>query len=297
MRFRSHDHLRIFLSVAREGSLTAAAEVLNLTKGAVGYQIKCLEQNLGFPVFRRLPRGVELTDKGRVLWRTASVAYRDIENTVSVLRETPVTAVTLGLSTYLASRWLSPRLTGFIAEHPDYRIRLQPTIDLRDLEREGIDMAIRWGDGNWSDLVVERLFACPAFATGTPEMAHGIERDGLAKTWDGFQLLEDREGSQAWADWHRLSGLPLSSREERLVIPDPNVRVQAVMDGQGVALNDALVARELEEGKLARLTETTLDHYGYFLVYPPDTLQADGVRALRDWLVEIARDAEINLPD
>ena len=263
MRFGSYDSLRLFDVVARHLSFTAAAEELNLTKGAVSYQVNRLERDLGFPVFTRRHRGISLTEKGKRLWHASQVAFRDLDREIAGLREEAPGRITIGLSTYFASRWLSPRLMTFIADHPGIGLRLQPLVDLIDLKSQHIDMAIRWGKGDWKDLEIEPLFPCPAFPAAGTAIAGRVAEAGL----------------------EAAAGLPYRTTRDDLVIPDPNVRVQAVIDGQGLALNDALIAAELTAGKLHRISNVELDDYGYYLAYPRGALETPGLRAFRDWMI------------
>ena len=286
MRFRHHDSLRLFAVVAEHGSFSDAATALNLTKGAVSYQIQRLEEALGFALFHRRPRGIALTEAGQELLATTRGAFADIESRIAALRGGAQRSVTLGLSTYLASRWLSPRLMTFMQHHPDIRLRLQPMIDLVDLRGSGVDLVIRWGKGDWSDLTIEPLFICPAFPTGTPALAKRIRNDGLEAVMAGAPLLVDRDASTAWADWHAAAGLTYRPHDSALTIPDPNVRVQAVIDGQGIALNDALVATEINAGRLARLSSIELADYGYFIAYAPGALADPRIAELVAWLQE-----------
>lgn len=289
MRFRSYDGLRVLTVVARHLSFTAAARELNLTKGAVSYQINRLEQDLGFPVFLRQPRGIVLTEKGERLWRASQAAFSDLEREIALLRETDRARVTIGLSTYFASRWLSPRLMTFIASHPGVALRLQPLVDLIDLRAQNIDIAIRWGKGDWTDMEIEPLFPCPAFPTAGAALADRLAGAGLESIMPDLPLLHDREGSEAWRDWHAAAGLTYRTTRDDLVIPDPNVRVQAVIDGQGVALNDGLVAAELDAHRLFKISAVELATYGYYLAYPGGAPQGPGPAAFRDWITAEAR--------
>jgi len=289
MRFRHYDNLRVFNVVARHGSFAAAAEELSLTKGAVSYQIKGLEQALGFALFQRQPRGVLLTAKGQDLWHTSQAAFESVERRIDALRHAEARTVTVGMSTYFASRWLSPRLMEFTRSHPHVRLRLQPTLNLFDLADEGVDLAIRWGRGDWTDVAIEPLFPCPAFATGAPAAAVRIDEVGLAEAFAGFTLLRDRADSAAWSDWHAVAGLEYHGQADSLIVPDPNVRVQAVIDGQGVALHDQLVERELADGRLVRLSPIQLDDYGYHLAYPAGVLDNPDVAAFAEWLLGVGR--------
>lgn len=288
MRFRHYDALRTFTMVAIRGSLTTAAAELGLTKGAVSHQLRTLEDQLGLRLFERLPRGVALTQKGEELFATARAAFGAIDRQIDSLRAGGRRSVTLGLSTYLASRWLSPKLMGFLQAHPTIRLRIQPMIDLHDLERDGIDIAVRWGKGDWTDIPTDRLFTCPAFPAAAPTALEVVHADDLSRTLTRLPLLHDRDGSSAWDDWFTVAGLHLDSRATTLTIRDPNVRVQAVIDGQGVALFDRLVDPEIAAGKLQRVSSHALDDYGYYLAYPPGRLADPEVAALARWLKHVA---------
>ena len=287
MRFRAFDSLRVFDVVARHLSFTAAAGELNLTKGAISYQVNRLETELGFEVFVR-GRGIRLTEKGRKLWHASQAAFNDLERAILHLREEDTARITIGMATYFASRWLSPRLMTFMAAHPGIGLRLHPLVDLIDLESAHIDMAIRWGKGDWTDLDIELLLPCPAFVTAGAAIASQASEVGIEAALADATLLHDREGSGAWADWHEAANLPLRQKWDGLVIPDPNVRVQAVIDGQGVALYDALASAELADGRLFKLSEVELSEYGYFLVYPRGALANPALKAFRDWILSEA---------
>lgn len=284
MRFRSYDNLRLFTVVARHLNFTAAAEELNLSKGAVSYQMARLERELGFAVFRREHRGVALTERGAELLRLSRSAFGELERDIHRLRETAAQTITVAVSTYFAARWLSPRLMAFMEAHPGVRLRIQPMVDLIDLSAEPVDMAIRWGRGDWRDLTIEPLLACPAFATAGAKTAAFAREAGLAATLAQATLLHDREDSEAWADWHAAAGAPMRSTRHRLVIPDPSVRVQAVIDGQAIALNDALVAQELSDGRLFEISDVRLENYGYFLAFEAGALERPELRDFRDWI-------------
>ncbi len=284
MRFHSYDSLRLFEVVARKASFTLAAEELNLTKGAISYRIKQLEGDLGFPVFTRGHRSIALTDKGRQLLEMSRTTFRELDHGIAALRESDESAVTVATSTYFASRWLSPRLMSFITGHPKISLRLLPLIDLIDLRRDHIDIVIRWGKGDWGDMDSELLFLCPAFPTAGFRLAQQFEDADPESAMEAIPLLQDRDGSTAWADWYAAAGLPYVQKRDHLVIPDPNVRVEAVINDQGLALNDALIAPELAAKKLVQISSVTLNDYGYYLAYPEGSLTEPGFVAFRDWI-------------
>ena len=288
MRFRHYDALRTFTLIAAKLSLTQAALELGLTKGAISHQLRTLEDQLGFKLLERLPRGVTLTQKGQVLFDASSTAFGAIDRQIDSLRTASGRSVTLGLSTYLASRWLSPKLMRFLQTHPAIRLRIQPMIDVHDLEREGVDIAIRWGKGNWTDMQTELLFACPAFPAVAPSTLQSARAANSVAALAQLPLLHDREDSSAWEDWFAEAGFQFDRRTPTLTIHDPNVRVQAVIDGQGVALFDRFVNAEIIAGKLQRITPHELGSYGYYLAYRPDRLANPDVAALARWLKQMA---------
>ncbi len=287
MKFRSYDKLKIFNTVARHGSFSAASDTLSLTKGAVSHQIRLLENELGFSLFHRLPRGIELTKAGQELLITSQAAFESIEHRIQELRRIGSRTLTIGVTTYFASRWLSPRLMDFMRLHPDIRLSIQPMIDLVDLKNEGVDLAIRWGYGEWKDVEIEPLFNCPAWPSGNQQAYDLVQKKGIEEALESFTLLRDSEDSHAWSYWHAAAAIPYWKRADTLIIPDPNVRVQAVIDGQGIALNDDLIEPEIQAGKLYRLSSIELKDYGYYLAYPAAIVTNPDAEVFADWLREI----------
>ena len=284
MTFRSHDNLRLFVTAARHLSFTGASKELNLSKGAVSYQVARLEESLGFLLFQRGRRGITLTERGKRLLDVAEPAFSTIESEIGLLRDRQTGRITIGLSTYFASRWLSERLMRFLASHPRIGLRLQPLVDLIDLRAHDIDLAIRWGNGQWRDLTIEPLLACPAFPTAGSAVAEQVRKCGLKETLRHVPLLHDHDGSRAWHDWLLQAGLPNRPQQHDLIIPDPNVRVQAVIDNQGIALNDDLIAQELAQGRLHKVSEIQLEDYGYFLAFSDTALNDPNLKDFRDWI-------------
>ena len=283
--FKSYEALRLFVVVAQHTSFTAAGRFVNLTKGAVSYQVKQLEEEIGFALFERIHSGIALTERGHQLLALAQPAFRNLEDGLRTLQAAPVSSITVGASTYFSSRWLSSRLMSFLVSQPDVRLRLQPVIGPGDLQAEQLDLMIRWGRGNWDDGRSEPLFAAPAIATAGGVAAARIAAVGLAKALPEMTLLHDREGSVAWQDWFAVAGMPFRPKPNPLIIPDPNVRVEAVANGQGLALNDWLISAELQSNRLSQISPVELSDYGYYLTYGDRALENPAVRAFRDWIM------------
>ena len=113
-RFHHHDLLRLFAEIARHPSFSDAAAALNMTKGAISYQVKTLEADLGMTLFRRSPRGVSLTREGVTLLAACQSRYEEIEAEIQAMKGRASRSLTVGVSTYFAARWLSPRLMTFM---------------------------------------------------------------------------------------------------------------------------------------------------------------------------------------
>lgn len=285
--FKHHDSLRLFVEIAQFSSFSDAAHALNMTKGAISYQIKTLEADLGLQLFERKPRGVALTFEAEQLLTVCRLHFRAIEAEISKFKGAENLPLTVGMSSYFASRWLSPRLMTFMQEHPNIQLRIQPMTQMFDLDQQGVDLAIRWGNGAWRDVEITPFMPMPAWPVGNFDAAEKVRRIGLERAFSEFTLLRDHDDSTAWSDWFDAAGLPAQTRKDTLIIPDPNVRVQAVIDGQGIALNDAMVARELEDQQLVRLSDVELSTYGYFLARPHSANRTKRVNAFIDWLHQL----------
>ncbi|NVO58089.1 LysR family transcriptional regulator [Rhodobacteraceae bacterium B1Z28] len=283
-RFHHHDLLRLFAEIARYSSFSTSASALNMTKGAISYQIKTLEADLGMILFQRTTRGVTLTGEGLKLLAICQTRYEEIETGIQSLKGISTRSLTVGVSTYFAARWLSPRLMSFMQSHPDVQLRIQPMIEFSEHEMQDVDLAIRWGNGKWSDGTVTPFMPMPPFPVGNVDVAGDVERLGIRTALTDLTLLHDREDSNAWSDWLDIANLPPQVRRDVLIVPDPNVRVQAVINGQGAALMDDLVSDELAAGKLHRLSITALPDYGYFLVQPHSAVSTGAVQAFADWI-------------
>jgi len=290
MAFRHFDNLRNALRVAEYSSLAEAAQALNQTKGALSQQIKRLESDLGFEIFERHSRGIRLTHRGEALFKVANGSFRNMENTIESLHFDTAKSLVIGSTTYFASRWLSSRLLDFMQNHPDIALRIQAMTEPYQLQTTEIDIAIRWGKGRWSGCELERLFLCPAWPSGSARHKKSIEKIGISTAMAQFTLLKDQPDSTVWEDWCQLAGLQLNYRNEPLVIADPNVRVQAVIDGQGIGINDALVQAELTRGELYRLHSLELTDYGYFLAYPEKSENKTQVQSFVSWIKSMAED-------
>ena len=283
MRFRSYDSLKIFDTVARSLSMTKAADEVHQSKGSISYQVGKLEADLGFRLFERAHATLELTEEGRRLWHVSQTALSQIDREIEDLRGTTSGAVTIGALTYFSSRWLSPRLTRFFEANPGISLRIEPLNSVDMMRSLKIDMAVLWGIGGWEGHKSELLLSLPAVPTANRVLAEQVKQLGLAEAVRQLPLLGDSSGDAGWRAWHKAAGLPYAPSRSSLTIPDSNSRVQAVVDGQGIALWDDLVASEFGDGTLVRLSDVRVENAGYFLVFT-DQPMSQSVEAFLDWL-------------
>ena len=291
MAFYSYDMLRTFQVVAANLSMTAAASQLDQSKGSVSYQIKTLETHLGFALFERTNARLHLTPEGQRLVRVSIISLDQIDQEIEALRYKEPAPLTIALQTYFLSRWLSPRLMRFTAVHPEIGLRFVPLNFIGEIESIDADISICWAKEGMIDAPHERLFACPACPTGNDKIAERVLEDGLDKIMLSAPLLLDSSESTGWQDWFNRAGLDYKNSQQGLSIADSNSRVQAVIDGQGVALWDRLVAPEVSSGSLHYLSDIWLDDYGYYAQAKKSNLESKAVDLFLNWLRDESMDA------
>ena len=284
MKFRSYDSLKIFDAVARQQSMTVAAHDLNLSKGSISYQINKLEANLGFALFERNKARLKLTENGRRIWNVSIDALRQIDQVIEDIRGSQSNPLCVGALTYFYSRWLSPRLMDFFEKNEGVSLRIEPVNSIADLKTKDVDLAILWGVGEWDEYESTLLLSMPSVPTGNPEIAKKVENLGIERAVRQLPLLGDSSGDVGWRAWHKAARLSYIPNTPSLTIPDSNSRVQAVIDGQGIALWDDLVSPEITNGRLIELTDRKLETSGYYLVLTKDE-HSGPVQAMIDWLL------------
>ena len=287
MAFRSYDALKIFDAVARRLSITGAAEALHQSKGAISYQIGKLESDLGFRLFERANARLTLTEAGRRLWHVSQAALGQIDHEIADIRGAASGTVTVAMLTYFSSRWLSPRLTRYFESHPGASLRIEPISSIAVLDSVNADFAILWGIGIWPGIESELLLPCPAVPTASPDLAAQAKVIGLEEALRTLPLLGDSSGDAGWRAWHQAAGLPYRPSRTSLTIPDSNSRVQAVIDGQGLGLWDAMVQPEFDQGTLIPVSDVWLEDAGYHIVTPAPGLKP-AAEGFLQWLKQEA---------
>jgi len=168
--------LRAFEAAGRHLSFSKAADELCVTPAAISQQIKIMEDYFGEPLFIRITRGLKLSEPGAQLLPYVSDAMDQMSLGVQLsMRKNERSVLTVSLTRTFGSKWLVPRLGSFYAEHPTIDIRLDGNNSLADFEKDDVDLAIRYGDGNYRDLISEKLLDNHIFPVCSPALLKGAD--------------------------------------------------------------------------------------------------------------------------
>jgi LysR family transcriptional regulator, glycine cleavage system transcriptional activator len=283
--------LKAFEAASRHGSFSKAAVELHVTHGAVSRQVQQLEEFLGCELFHRLPRGLQLTARGREFAFCVQAAFDQIRDGVEAVRvDHERHVITVSTLASLAARWLVPRLHRFQKAHPELEIRLSTSPQLTNFDRDGIDLAIRYGRGRWPGVTALRLFTPVEFPVCSPKLLTGAHPLHKPADLKHTALLHDTT-HRHWQQWLELAGVRGIDAHEGLVVEDMNVLIQAAIEGQGVALaSEPLVQTDLIAGRLVKPFDIELPvALAFYAVYPKSRGQDPKVLALVEWLREEAQ--------
>ena len=285
--------LRSFEVAARHLSFTKAAEELHVTHSAISHQIKALEEWLGTPLFRRVNRGLLLTEPGQAYLKPVRESFQKLgEATWRLKAKGRSGPLTVSVMPSFASKWLVPRLRRFRERHPDIDVRISASPDLTDFDREDVDVAVRYGRGNWSgDLRFDLLIRDSMFPVCSPKLLEGPLPLKTIADLSHHTLLTDYDWRvDFWQLWLDVAGVDDLVPRHALSFNYSNLMLQAAIDGLGVALTqNALAGDDLAAGRLVRLFDVTLPtDYAFYVVTPALTATRPKIVAFRDWLLDEA---------
>jgi LysR family glycine cleavage system transcriptional activator len=296
----SLDLLQGFEAAARHLSFTRAAQELSLTQSAISREIKTLEEQLGQPLFIRVNRGLRLTDAGQTLKLAVGQALALVDEATGQLAGSRGTeTLTVTTSAPLASTWLVPRLWRFLSVRPHVDVRCVAADQKLDLERERLDVALRWVPPGLMVAGGEPLFEVELFPVCAPALARDRTRSLAAPADLANHVLLDLEtftGKGPWSDW----GPWLDAMNMRDLKPTGTLRfshydqvVQAAIDGSGIAIGrKPHNMRHLRDGLLlAPLGDRARVSFGtYFALVRPRSAKRQVVQEFVNWLRDEIRD-------
>ena len=295
-----------FEAAARNLSFTKAARELFITQSAVSKQVKALEEHLGVELFERRVRELALTAEGQKLYRTATELLDWLQEETDKLKAGgKAQQISVTASPGFTSLWLIPRLKRFRLKHPDIDVRISATVDILQLERKRLDVAIRYCRPEAAPEGAVRLSDYAAFPVCSPALANDRSRP-LIKPEDvrAHVLLHDtyvtsKKAFVDWESWFAAVGLREVQPAGALYFNQYDQMIQAAIQGQGVALGISSLVRELlQDGLLvAPFSTPVLEARACFIITSSFAAGKPHVEAFIQWLLDEAkRDAENGLP-
>jgi len=307
--------LRAFEAAARHLSFKNAAVELFVTPTAISHQIKLLEDFLGYALFRRLTRALELTPRGEAMLPNVRAGLACFAAAVESAQE-PVTRgkLIVVLPPSFATRWLVPRLKRFALAEPALNlqiIRSLKTIDSDstpcsallaqvDPREEDAMVVIRFGTGVYPACQVDRMFGSDYIAVCSPKL---LEFGPALRTPDDMRHLvrlhDDAIASDhvfpGWEEWFRLAGVTGVDAMAGPHFSDAGLVYEAALDGLGAALvSKPLVATAVAQGRLvAPFDLAVAQGFAYYLVIPEAIANRPAVKTFRAWLLEEARSQDL----
>lgn len=282
--------LAAFEAAARHLSFKHAADELNVTAPAVSRQIRALETALLTALFVRAHRQVELTAEGHALFDSVSRAFKSMAESAREISSPGAQQVRVGSTNAVATYWLMPRLADFWRRHPDVNFHHVVSDQTINLAATRVDVAVRFGLGEWAGLDSHLLFSDRIYPVCSPGFAEtlgdhvGLEVLASASLLDVGDVRE--EGWLGWSDWFRGEGSILAPRKPRC-FNSYVVAVQAAIDGLGVVLGwHSLVGEAVADGRLVAVSGHVLDAPGgFYLVARQGEPVSHGARLFMDWLM------------
>ena len=274
--------LRAFEAAARHLSFTRAAEELCVTQAAISHQVKGLEERLGAALFRRSHRGLVLTDEGLALAPALWDAFGRIDTVLEGFEAGGVKEVlTVSAVGTFAVGALLKELPSFRAAHPFVDLRLLTNNNKVDLAAEGLDYAIRFGDGAWNGTEAEKIAPAPMAPLCAPGLLDLLrEPADLARV----SLLRSYR-AQDWPAWFAAAGVPPIPARGPL-FDSSLIMVQAAMLGEGVALAPvSMFRREIESGQLVQPFAAVAEVGSYWLTRLKSKARTPAMLSFRDWLL------------
>ncbi|WP_051284285.1 transcriptional regulator GcvA [Nisaea denitrificans] len=284
--------LRAFEAAARLGGVSKAADELHVTHAAVSHQIRALEDWFGLSLFDRAGRQIKLTEAGAKLLSPVSAAFDGIASAVGLVCEDANQKVlTVSAAPSVAYKLLVPRLSSFASMEPDVEVHLHHSVTLSNFVSDGVDVAVRFGRGNWPGTVSKRIMEGFAQPFSSPSLLQraGYTLDDLPLTPEQIATLplHHEDSTEFWRTWFEKAGAPGLRFRSGAVFHDAASILNVAVAGQGVVLaRPALAESELCSGMLVALSDVKIEEdAGYYVVYPRSKSSDPLIRSFEAWVI------------
>lgn len=274
--------LRAIEVVARQGTLARAAAELGTSPGAVSQLVIKAEKQLGRQIFQRLPSGLRLTPFGVELAKHLETGFTALAKGVASAIENQSQVLRVSTTLSFAEKWLIRRLPDFRAANPAIRVQIDSGLGLKDLVQSDVDVALRFGHGQWPGTKAEYLTRYFVFPVCSPAMARQLRspHDLHGATIIGYENARER-----WEDWAGVAGLtgPLS---ESMLFSEAALCVDAAIAGLGVALSWDLTSEDaLRDGRLVRpFKQQLVADFSLWFVTANSRSNDQKVSAFKSWM-------------
>ena len=285
--------LRSFEAAARKVSFTAAGDELNLTAAAVSYQVRSLEEHLGFPLFERLPRSLRLTEMGRAYLPSVRKAFGELSaSTVGLFGVQGETSITIRAPISFTTQWLAQNMSEFRAAYPEVGIRIYTSNWVDKLMGEKVDIDIRYGDGNWDGEVAELVYEENIIIVASESYIKKVGKLNSLTDLANHNLIHVMGVKDSWEQLFRKYNMEFEEDLSSMKVDSSLVAMKMAMADQGVALLYRSFAQEaLDDGKLIEpLNFEEKSEFSHYLILPDArTKPRPEVLLFRDWLRDKAK--------
>jgi len=281
--------LKAFEAAARLKSFSAAARELNVTHAAIAQHVRALEDHFGQALMERSGRSMAVTAAGRRLAQDLGEGFGVIAAGVRALSQARADRpIAVSTTQNFAENWLAARLAGFWKAHPELPVTIAPDNTLVDLRRDGFDLAIRFGQGNWPGVEARLVTRGHRVVVAHPELAARLPEDYSAtspqaiQALTGFAWLPDPTDMEIFTWFRALGADPDKMQVTRM--QTNGLVLAAVRSGAGITRQPlAVVQRDLEDGRLVALLEEPESDLGYYSIHNPATISPQA-RVFLKWL-------------
>lgn len=280
--------LQVFEAAGRTSSFQKAAEELYVTPSAVSHQIKQLEEYLGMSLFERRTRKVTLTMAGSSYLEVITSAFMNMEVATGRLIEGRSGGeLKLAVAPAFLDRWLLPRLNDFTSRYPDINLDIHSSLGALDFSQTDIDLAVYFGDGQWSDVDITFLrpsFLIPVCSPTLLEQEPVMVPADLLK----FRLLAVKKRPEEWKTWFQMTGTPFFPSQGTISFSNGLNTAKAAAKGMGLALSDpSLVSEEIESGELMIPIDVLMRlSKSFYLVSQKGKPLTHAITVFKDWIME-----------
>lgn len=293
-----HASLQVFACAARHLSFTRCADELHVTPGAISQQIRQLEERLGFSLFHRVGRGLELTAEGQRLSMVANEVNSRISDELRLLHSGRIGGLLkIRCIPSFLSKWLMPRLPSLEAEYPDIQLHIVAEDSSGSLRDDDFDLAIDLNDGSYPGLNTTPLLEEELFPVCSPKLLQGRPPLDSPSQLVHYPLLHDITAwrdSYEYAEWEfYLAAIGADGIDVRRghTFNRNHLTIDAARMGMGVAIaRRALITDELEQRSLiAPFGSAIKARKKYVIAYREGALNTPSRRAVHDWIVDQAQ--------